>query len=389
MKNKKLQTLTTGHARMTSLAVLAALTPMLGATAAMADSVTHAKFGTLSNGKTVDEYTMTNAHGMVVKFITLGGCITAIEVPDRNGKLGNVVLGYKTLAGYDVDNTFFGGIIGRYANRIAKGTFTLDGKTYHLPINNGVNSLHGGTSGFNLQMWKVETKTVPDGVAAVLTYTSPDGQDGYPGTMKVQVTYTLEDSNALKINYQATTDKPTVINMTSHDYFNLNGNGSGSALGQLVEINADSYTPTDATQIPTGKIDPVAGTPMDFRTLRPIDSRIHDDFKQLIMARGYDHNWVLNKSKPGEMSFAAEAYAPKTGRIMKVYTTEPGVQFYTGNYLNGTVVGSDGKIYRQGAGYTFETQHYPDSPNHPNFPSTVLNPGQTFNSTTIFKFSTD
>ncbi|GBQ42591.1 aldose 1-epimerase [Acidocella aminolytica 101 = DSM 11237] len=374
---------------MTSLAVLAALTPMLGATAAMADSVTHAKFGTLSNGKTVDEYTMTNAHGMVVKFITLGGCITAIEVPDRNGKLGNVVLGYKTLAGYDVDNTFFGGIIGRYANRIAKGTFTLDGKTYHLPINNGVNSLHGGTSGFNLQMWKVETKTVPDGVAAVLTYTSPDGQDGYPGTMKVQVTYTLEDSNALKINYQATTDKPTVINMTSHDYFNLNGNGSGSALGQLVEINADSYTPTDATQIPTGKIDPVAGTPMDFRTLRPIDSRIHDDFKQLIMARGYDHNWVLNKSKPGEMSFAAEAYAPKTGRIMKVYTTEPGVQFYTGNYLNGTVVGSDGKIYRQGAGYTFETQHYPDSPNHPNFPSTVLNPGQTFNSTTIFKFSTD
>jgi aldose 1-epimerase len=389
VKNKKLQTLTTGHARMTSLAVLAALTPMLGATAAMADSVTHAKFGTLSNGKTVDEYTMTNAHGMVVKFITLGGCITAIEVPDRNGKLGNVVLGYKTLAGYDVDNTFFGGIIGRYANRIAKGTFTLDGKTYHLPINNGVNSLHGGTSGFNLQMWKVETKTVPDGVAAVLTYTSPDGQDGYPGTMKVQVTYTLEDSNALKINYQATTDKPTVINMTSHDYFNLNGNGSGSALGQLVEINADSYTPTDATQIPTGKIDPVAGTPMDFRTLRPIDSRIHDDFKQLIMARGYDHNWVLNKSKPGEMSFAAEAYAPKTGRIMKVYTTEPGVQFYTGNYLNGTVVGSDGKIYRQGAGYTFETQHYPDSPNHPNFPSTVLNPGQTFNSTTIFKFSTD
>lgn len=389
MKNKKLQTLTTGHARLTSLAVLAALTPMLGATAAMADSVTHAKFGTLSNGKTVDEYTMTNAHGMVVKFITLGGCITAIDVPDRNGKLGNVVLGYKTLAGYDVDNTFFGGIIGRYANRIAKGTFTLDGKTYHLPINNGVNSLHGGTSGFNLQMWKVETKTVPDGVAAVLTYTSPDGQDGYPGTMKVQVTYTLEDSNALKINYQATTDKPTVINMTSHDYFNLNGNGSGSALGQLVEINADSYTPTDATQIPTGKIDPVAGTPMDFRTLRPIDSRIHDDFKQLIMARGYDHNWVLNKSKPGEMSFAAEAYAPKTGRIMKVYTTEPGVQFYTGNYLNGTVVGSDGKIYRQGAGYTFETQHYPDSPNHPNFPSTVLNPGQTFNSTTIFKFSTD
>lgn len=369
------------------LVVLAALANV---NVAKADSVTHSQFGTLANGQAVDQYTLINARGMVVKFISLGGCITAIEVPDRNGKIGNIVLGFKDLSGYAVqDTTYFGGIIGRYANRIAKGEFTLDGHTYHLPINNGVNSLHGGTTGFNTQIWKVSTKTVQDGVTAVLTYTSPDGQDGYPGTMKVTVTYTLEDSNALKIRYQATTDKPTIINMTSHDYFNLNGNGSGSALGQLVEINADSYTPTDATQIPTGQIDLVAGTPMDFRALRPIDSRIHADYEQLIMARGYDHNWVLNKPQPGALSFAAEAYAPKTGRIMKVYTTEPGVQFYTGNYLNGTTVGSDDKLYRQGAGYTFETQHFPDSPNNPNFPSTELKPGQTFDSTTVFKFSTD
>ncbi len=386
MKNRRMKS-TKLPARAAGLAVLAVVA---GASAAQADDITHSSFGTLANGQTVDQYTLTNAHGMVVKFITLGGCITAIEVPDRNNKIGNIVLGFKDLSGYAVKNsTYFGAIVGRYANRIAKGQFTLDGQTYHLPINNGVNSLHGGTTGFNLQLWKVSTKTVNDGVAAVLTYTSPDGQDGYPGTMKVTVTYTLEDSNALRIDYEATTDKPTVINLTSHDYFNLNGNGSGSALGQLVQINADSYTPTDATQIPTGEIAPVAGTPMDFRTLRPIDSEIYDNFDQLLMAHGYDHNWVLNKPQAGGLSFAAEAYAPKTGRIMKVYTTEPGVQFYTGNYLDGTTVGSDDKLYRQGEGYTFETQHYPDSPNEPKFPSTVLKPGQTFQSTTIFKFSTD
>lgn len=389
MINHKVQKTIFPCGRVVAMAAMAVTIPLLSAGVALADSISHKSFGTLANGQNVDEYTLINSHGMVLKFITLGGCITAIDVPDRNGKFNNIVLGYQSLAGYDTDAYFFGGIIGRYANRIAKGTFTLDGHTYHLPINNGVNSLHGGTTGFNLQIWHVVTKTVPDGVEAVLTYTSPDGQDGYPGTMKVQVTYTLEDSNALRIDYQATTDKPTIINLTSHDYFNLNGNGSGSALGQLVEINADSYTPADATQIPTGVIAPVAGTPMDFRTLRPIDSRINDDFEQLLLGHGYDHNWVLNKEKPGEMSFAAEAYAPKTGRIMKVYTTQPGVQFYTSNYIDGSIVGSNGTIYRQGAAYTFETQHFPDSPNHPNFPSTVLNPGQVFKSTTIFKFSTD
>lgn len=361
----------------------------LGAQSAHADSLTKAAFGKLPNGTEVEQYTMTNANGVAVKFITLGGCITAMDTPDRTGHMANIVLGYHDLAGYDTNNTYFGGIIGRYANRIAKGTFTLDGKTYHLPINNGVNSLHGGSTGFNLQIWKVTPETVKDGVAARLTYTSPDGQDGYPGTLKVAVTYTLMDSNALKIHYEATTDKPTVVNFTSHDYFNLRGNGSGSALDELVKINADKYTPTDKTQIPTGKIEPVAGTPFDFRTLRAIDGRINDQNQQLEFAHGYDHNWVLNKPEPNTMSFAAEAYDPVTGRILTVDTTEPGVQFYTGNYLNGTVLGSSDTLYRQGAGFTFETQHYPDSPNHPNFPSTELKPGQTFSSTTVFHFSTD
>lgn len=380
-----------GPARIVGAAALAAL---LGAAAPQgaakqAGSITHAAYGTLPGGKAVDEYTMTNAHGLDVKFITLGGCITEIDVPDRGGNVGNIVLGYKDLAGYNSNKTYFGAIVGRYGNRIAKGTFTLDGKTYHLPINNGPNSLHGGDTGFNLQVWNVTPKTVPNGVAAELTYTSPDGQDGYPGTMKVTVTYTLDDSNQLRIDYQATSDKSTVVNLTSHSYFNLDGNGSGSALGQLVQINADGYTPTDETQIPTGQIAPVAGTPFDFRTLRPINSEIGRDDQQLVLAHGYDHNWVLNKSAPGAQTFAAKAYSPNTGRIMEVYTTEPGVQFYTGNYLDGSVVGSDGTAYRQGAGYTFETQHFPDSPNHPNFPSTLLNPGQTFRSTTVFKFRTD
>lgn len=361
---------------------------LLAAGPAFADSLTHTTYGKLPDGRQVDIYTMTNAHGVMVKFISLGGCITEIDTPDRNGHLADIVLGYRNLKGYDSDNTFFGATVGRYANRIAKGTFTLNGKTYHLPINNGVNSLHGGTSGFNLQIWNVAPAKTSNGVAATLSYSSPDGQDGYPGTMKVQVTYTLEDSGALRIDYQATTDKPTVLNLTNHSYFNLDGNGSGSALDQIVQIDADSYTPTDATQIPTGRIESVAGTPMDFRKPAPLGARIHQPFTQLVLGHGYDHNWVLNK-KSGALGFAARAYSPKTGRILEVFTTEPGVQLYTGNYLDGTVIGSSGTTYRQGDGYTFETQHYPDSPNHPDFPSTALDPGQTFHSTTIFRFSTD
>ena len=361
----------------------------LGVANARAAGLTSASYGKLPDGRAVDIYTMQNDHGMTVKFLSLGGYITEIDVPDRHGHSDDVVLSHANLQGYDSNVGYFGAIVGRYANRIAKGTFTLNGTTYHLPINNGPNSLHGGTEGFNTQLWQVTPRSVPDGVSAVLTYTSPDGQDGYPGTLAVQVTYTLDQSNALRIDYQATTDKPTVINLTNHSYFNLDGNGSGSALHQLMQINADSYTPADATQIPTGQIAPVAGTPMDFRTLHPIDAQIRAPFEQIILAHGYDHNWVLNKTQPGELSFAAKAYSPKTGRILEVYTTEPGVQVYTANYLQGNLLGSSHALYRQGDGYTFETQHFPDSPNHPNFPSTVLNPGQTFHSTTIFRFSTD
>lgn len=362
---------------------------MAGSAPADADSSSHALYGTLPDGRAVNMYTLRNANGIILRFLSLGGAITEIATPDRHGHLDNIVLGHATLAGYDSNVGYFGAIIGRYANRIAKGRFTLNGHTYQVPINNGPNSLHGGTSGFNLQLWQVAPRAMPHGVAAELTYTSPDDQDGYPGTLKVQVTYTLEDSNALRIDYQATTDKPTVINLTNHSYFNLNGNGSGSALHQLVHINAHSYTPTDATQIPTGEIAKVAGTPMDFRALRAIDAGIDTPFQQIVLAHGYDHNWVLNKTHPGELSFAARAYAPRTGRILEVYTTEPGVQMYTGNYLQGNMIGSSNTLYRPGAGYTFETQHFPDSPNHPTFPSTVLNPGEVFRSTTIFRFSTD
>jgi aldose 1-epimerase len=361
----------------------------LAAVNAAADSITHAPYGTLPDGRQVDVYTMQNANGVTVKFLSLGGCITEIDIPDRKGDAGNIVLGHDGLPGYNSNTGYFGAIVGRYANRIAKGSFSLNGQTYHLPINNGANSLHGGTEGFNLQVWQVTPQTAADNASAVLTYTSPDGQDGYPGTLAVQVTYTLDDSNALRIEYQATTDKPTVLNLTNHSYFNLDGNGSGSALHQLLQINADSYTPTDATQIPTGEIAKVAGTPMDFRMLRPIDSQIRMPFQQIILSHGYDHNWVLNKTQPGELSFAARAYSPHTGRILEVYTTEPGVQVYTSNGMQGTLTGSSHTLYRQGDGYTFETQHFPDSPNQPSFPSTVLNPGQVFHSTTVFRFSTD
>jgi aldose 1-epimerase len=361
----------------------------LGIVNAGAAGITRAPYGTLPDGRAVDLYTMQNDHGMIVKFLSLGGYITEIDVPDRHGQPDDVVLSHANLQGYNSNVGYFGAIVGRYANRIANGAFTLNGTTYHLPLNNGPNSLHGGTEGFNTQLWQVTPRSVPDGASAVLAYTSPDGQDGYPGTLNVQVTYTLDQSNALRIDYQATTDKPTVINLTNHSYFNLDGNGSGSALHQLLQINADGYTPADATQIPTGEIAPVAGTPMDFRTLHPIDAQIRAPFEQIILAHGYDHNWVLNKTQPGELSFAAKAYSPKTGRILEVYTTEPGIQIYTSNYLQGNLLGSSHALYRQGDGYTFETQHFPDSPNHPNFPSTVLNPGQTFHSTTIFRFSTD
>ncbi len=362
---------------------------VVGVGTATAGTIDSAPYGKTASGQDVTLTTLRNDNGFTVKFLDYGGVITEIDAPNREGRIDDVVLGCKTLHDYETESPYFGAIVGRYANRIAKGQFTLDGQTEHLPINNGPNSLHGGTNGFNKQIWGVKTQKGERSVGAVLTYTSPDGQDGYPGTMRVMVTYTLGNDNSLRIDYEATTDKDTVVNLTNHSYFNLAGNGSGSVADQLLEIDADRYTPTDATQIPTGAIDPVAGTPMDFRKLTPIGARLRDPFPQLVLAHGYDHNWVLNKPQPDALAQAARAYDPGTGRILEVDTTEPGLQVYTSNYLDGSIVGSANRTYRQTAAFTMETQHFPDSPNHPNFPSTELKPGQTFHSTTIFRFSTD
>lgn len=356
--------------------------------AAMLD---RAPFGTTEGGQAVDIYTMTNDHGMTVRFLSYGGIIKELDAPGRDGRLANVVLGFDTLRQYETDSRtiYFGALIGRYANRIANGSFTLDGQAHHLAINNPPNSLHGGNVGFDKQVWQVQPMQVADGVGAALTLTSPDGQENYPGTLKVRVIYALTDDNALRIDYEATTDKDTVLNLTNHSYFNLAGNGSGTVESQLLTINADRYTPTDATSIPTGEIAPVAGTPMDFRQATPIGARLRSSFRQLVQAHGYDHNWVLNKSAPGELSFAARGYDPGSGRVLDCYTTEPGVQVYTSNFLDGSHVGSSGGTYRQTDAFTLETQHFPDSPNHPNFPTTELKPGQVFRSTTIFRFGTD
>ena len=358
-------------------------------------SVVKKPFGRI-DGNTVYLYTLSNG-SMQVKITNFGGIVQSIDVPDRSGNLADVALGFKDLAGYVANDvypqpsggsgtTYFGAIIGRYANRIANGTFTLNGHTYHLPINNGVNTLHGGTYAWNEKVWTPSTSTGPDGVSLQLTYTSPAGQDGFPGTVVATVTYTLTPENALEIQYHATTTDPTVINMTNHTYFNLAGESSGDVYNQRLMINADSYTPTDATQIPTGQIVPVAGTPFDFRTMKPIGQDIRDDNQQLLLAHGYDQNWVLNGA-PSGLTKAAQAVDPVSGRVLTTYTDQPGVQLYTSNFLVGDLVGTGGKIYRQGSGFTLETQHFPNSPNQPSFPSTTLNPGTPFNSTTVFKFS--
>ncbi len=385
-------------------------------------TVTSQPFGTafdLYAGKQlpVFRYTLTNCKKMTVQILSYGAITQSITVPDKNGNLADVVLGFKTLDNYVAQASppppatggpYFGEIVGRYGNRIKDGTFQLDGHTYTLPINNGVNSLHGGFVGFGNHVWA--SKAVhQNGMAGVaLTIVSPNGDDGanvgcvvagqtctgYPGTLTLTVTYLLDNSSRLWIHYHATVaGQPTVLNPTNHSYFNLAGESSGSALGQEVMINADKYTPTDTTQIPTGVEAPVAGTPFDFRTFHTIGSRINDDNEQLLIAQGYDHNWVLNSTGPqlstpfGSLARAAQALDPVSGRELTVWTDQPGVQFYSGNFLNGTLVGISGHIYRQSDGYTFETQHFPDSPDQPNFPSTELKPGQAFNSTTIFQFS--
>jgi aldose 1-epimerase len=363
-------------------------------------SVVTQPFGTVG-GKPVNLYTLSNG-SMDVKITNFGGIVQSIDVPDRSGQLANVALGFKDLAGYLANDgisqpvpsggsgtTYFGAIIGRYANRIAKGMFTLNGKTYHLPINNGVNTLHGGTNAWNTKVWTPSTSSGPGGVSLQLTYTSPALEDGFPGTVVATVTYTLNADNALEIHYRATTTDPTVINLTNHTYFNLAGESSGDVYNQRLMINANGFTPTDSGLIPLGTISQVAGTPFDFRTMKPIGQNIRDANDQLLTAHGYDQNWVLNRGSNTGLTLAARAVDPVSGRTLTTSTTEPGVQLYTSNFLVGDLVGSGGKIYRQGAGFTLETQHFPNSPNQPNFPSTVLNPGTPFNSATVFKFGVD
>jgi aldose 1-epimerase len=365
--------------------MLLSMMTTLGAHGAMAAvAVTKADFGKLPDGKAVDVYTVKNAD-LEVRVTTYGARIVSLKTKDRDGKVGDVVLGYNSVDGYvaeGIAKTYFGAIVGRYGNRIRGGKFSVDGKTYQIPPNNNGNALHGGPHGFDDQMWT--GKALPDGVEMSLV--SKDGDMGFPGTLTVHVRYTLVGS-AVHINYSATTDKATVTNITNHAYFNLSGDGSGDILGEVLMLNADGYTPVDAGLIPVGGVQPIAGTPFDFRKATPIGARINVPNDQLKIAGGYDHNWVLN-GKNGEMKVAAKLYDPKTGRVLTVSTTQPGVQFYSGNFLTGAFKGKTGAVYSQHTGLCLETQHYPDSPNQPAFPTTLLKPGETLHTETIFAFST-
>ncbi len=335
-------------------------------------------FGKTNEGTPVDLYTLTNAHGMKAKIISYGTIITELWAPDRNGKLDDVVLGFDNLNDYLKDHPFFGAIAGRVANRIARGRFSLDGKEYQLATNNGPNALHGGIKGFDKAVWKAEVS--PRGDEVKFSYVSKDGEEGYPGNLTAHVSYQLTDKNELKIHYEATTDKATPVNLTNHSYFNLQGVTPDDILNHELMIAADKFTPTDDTLIPTGELKPVKGTPFDFTTPMPIGSRI-DQVKG-----GYDVNYVL-RGGGKSLALAVRAHEPKTGRVMEMYTTEPGVQFYTGNFLDGTLKGIGGVTYQKHHGFCLEAQHFPDSVNHPNFPSVILRPGQTYTQTTVYKFS--
>ena len=346
--------------------------------------VTRAPFGKTRDGKAVEIYTLTNAHGLEMRVITYGGIITSLKVPDRAGHLDDIVLGFDTLDGYLKDSPYFGAIVGRYGNRIAKGQFTLNGATYKLATNNGPNHLHGGVKGFDKVMWNAVPGDSADGVSVTLTRTSPDGEEGYPGNLQASVRYTLTDKNELAIDYRATTDKATPVNLTQHSYFNLAAD-SGDILGHELTIHASRYTPVDATLIPTGELAPVQGTPFDFQKATAIGARIATDDAQLKNGGGYDHNWALDRGGSG-LQPAARLVDPKSGRTLDVATTEPGLQFYSGNFLDGSITGKGGRVYKRRTGLCLETQHFPDSPNHPSFPSTILQPGQTYSSKTVFTF---
>ena len=352
----------------------------------------HKPFGKTNDGTAVEQYILRNSHGMQATVITYGGVLQSLKVPDKHGKLDDVVLGFDDVQGYQAGTAFFGATIGRFGNRLAGGAFELDGKRFQVPLNDGPNSLHGGAQGFDKQVWKAEPVKDKDSVGVKLSYLSKDGEMGFPGNLKTEVTYRLNDRNELHIDYKATTDKPTVLNLTNHSYFNLAGAGNGDILKHVATLHASHYTPVNATLIPTGELAPVKGTPMDFLKPTPIGQHIKEDHPQLKFAEpkqgGFDFNWALD-TKGDVKQLAAEVHDPASGRRLQLYTSEPGVQFYTSNFLDGSVKGKGGKTYLHWSGFTLETQHYPDAPNQPTFASTRLNPGQTYTQNTVFKFSAD
>jgi aldose 1-epimerase len=351
------------------------------------NTISKAAFGTLPDGTAVDLFTMVNANGMEVRASNYGGIITALLVPDGTGKTTDITLGLKTFDDYVKNPPYFGAIIGRYGNRIAKGQFKIDDQTYKLPKNDGPNTLHGGLKGFDKVVWAAEPFEKEDSVGVIFTYTSKDGEEGFPGNLQTRVTYTLTDKNELSFDYHATTDKPTVVNLTQHAYFNLAGDGNGDVLGHEFTIYANEYTPVNKQLIPTGKLAPVTDTPFDFRNKVKLADRVNVDNEQIKFGQGIDHNFVLRKKDPKALTLAARVSEPSTRRVMEVSTTEPGVQFYTGNFLDDKLNAKSGKPYAKHSGFALETQHYPDSPNQPEFPTTVLRPGEEYNSKTVYTFS--
>lgn len=352
----------------------------------------HKAFGKTNDGTPVEQYVLRNSHGMQATVITYGATLQALKVADKNGKFEDVVLGFDDVQGYQSGTAYFGATIGRFGNRLAKGAFELDGKRFQVPLNDGSNSLHGGPLGFDKKVWKAEPAKGKDSVGVTLTYLSADGEMGFPGNLKTEVTYSLNDKNELRIEYKASTDKPTVLNLTNHSYFNLAGASNGDVLQQVATLHASHYTPVNGTLIPTGEMAPVAGTPMDFTQPTAIGKNIKADHPQLKFAEpkhgGFDFNWVLD-AKGDQGKLAADVSDPQSGRRLQLYTTEPGVQFYTSNFLDGSVKGKAGKTYAHWSAFTLETQHYPDAPNQPNFPSTRLDPGKTYTQSTVLKFSAD
>ena len=369
-----------------ALAASLAMPVLAEKSAEMAKSMEKKVFGTTADGKTAELYTLKNKNGMQVSITNFGATVVSIMAPDKAGKMADVALGYDDLAGYELNKNYLGVLVGRYGNRIAHGKFSIDGTEYTLAKNNGENSLHGGIKGFNKAMWEAKDVSKGGEAAVEMKYVSKDGEEGYPGNLSVTVVYTLTSKNELKIDYSATTDKKTVVNLTNHTYFNLAGQGNGDILKQELMINADTFTPVDSGLIPTGELKKVEGTPFDFRKATAIGARINASDEQIKLGGGYDHNFVLNRKAATGLSLAARVSDPSSGRTMEVWTTEPGVQFYTGNFLDGSFKGKGGIAYQKRTAFCLETQHFPDSPNHPSFPTTLLKPGEKYHTTTVYKF---